>query len=282
MAQTQTILIGIDGGGTGCRLGVECSGQRHLVETGPTNVTTNFAQSVETLTAGLSTLADIAGLSMSDLQGAHAHLGVAGILSRDDAARLGAALPLKRAVITDDQITTLRGALGRDDGIVLSLGTGSFVARQTRGDVKTIGGWGLILGDEASGAWLGREAIATALRAKDGLETDSPFLKSLAPRLMDFVGAPKQADFAALAPDVIAAALQEDPKAKAILDQALAYLERVVSTLDPQANLPLCLIGGLARSYRDLLPDALSKRLVPARGTALDGAFDLAREAALS
>ena len=282
MAQTQTILIGIDGGGTGCRLGVECSGQRHLVKTGPTNVTTNFAQSVETLTAGLSTLADIAGLSMSDLQGAHAHLGVAGILSRDDAARLGAGLPLKRAVITDDQITTLRGALGRDDGIVLSLGTGSFVARQTRGDVKTIGGWGLILGDEASGAWLGREAIATALRAKDGLETDSPFLKSLAPRLMDFVGAPKQADFAALAPDVIAAALQEDPKAKAILDQALAYLERVVSTLDPQANLPLCLIGGLARSYRDLLPDALSKRLVPARGTALDGAFDLAREAALS
>ena len=282
MAQTQTILIGIDGGGTGCRLGVECSGQRHLVETGPTNVTTNFAQSVETLTAGLSTLADIAGLSMSDLQGAHAHLGVAGVLSRDDAARLGAALPLKRAVITDDQITTLRGALGRDDGIVLSLGTGSFVARQTRGDVKTIGGWGLILGDEASGAWLGREAIATALRAKDGLETDSPFLKSLAPRLMDFVGAPKQADFAALAPDVITAALQEDPKAITILDQALAYLERVVSTLDPQANLPLCLIGGLARSYRDLLPDALSKRLVPARGTAIDGAFDLAREAALS
>ena len=282
MAQTQTILIGIDGGGTGCRLGVECSGQRHLVETGPTNVTTNFAQSVETLTAGLSTLADIAGLSMSDLQGGHAHLGVAGILSRDDAARLGAALPLKRAVITDDQITTLRGALGRDDGIVLSLGTGSFAARQTRGDVRTIGGWGLILGDEASGAWLGREAIATALRAKDGLETGSPFLKSLAPRLMDFVGTPKQADFAALAPDVIAAALQEDPKAKAILDQALAYLERVVSTLDPQANLPLCLIGGLARSYRDLLPDALSKRLVPARGTALDGAFDLAREAALS
>ena len=282
MAQTQTILIGIDGGGTGCRLGVECSGQRHLVETGPTNVTTNFAQSVETLTAGLSTLAEIAGLSMSDLQGAHAHLGVAGILSRDDAARLGAGLPLKRAVITDDQITTLRGALGRDDGIVLSLGTGSFVARQTRGDVKTIGGWGLILGDEASGAWLGREAIATALRAQDGLETGSPFLKSLAPRLMDFVGTPKQADFAALAPDVIAAALQEDPKAKAILDQALAYLERVVSTLDPQANLPLCLIGGLARSYRDLLPDALSKRLAPARGTALDGAFDLAREAALS
>ena len=282
MAQTQTILIGIDGGGTGCRLGVECSGQRHLVETGPTNVTTNFAQSVETLTAGLSTLADIAGLSMSDLQAAHAHLGVAGILSRGDAARLGAALPLKRAVITDDQITTLRGALGRDDGIVLSLGTGSFVARQTRGDVRTIGGWGLILGDEASGAWLGREAIATALRAQDGLETGSPFLKSLAPRLMDFVGAPKQADFAALAPDVIAAALQEDPKAMAILDRAVAYLERVVSTLDPQANLPLCLIGGLARSYRDVLLDALSKRLVPARGTALDGAFDLAREAALS
>ncbi|MGV6888936.1 BadF/BadG/BcrA/BcrD ATPase family protein [Rhodophyticola sp. SM2404] len=282
MAERHSILIGIDGGGTRCRLAVELAGQRHQLETGPTNVTSDFDGAIATLKAGLAELAQSAVLPLETLLDAPAHFGLAGIVSPKDAERVSAALAMPHARYSDDQTTSIRGALGRDDGIVISLGTGSFIVRQLGGEFRKIGGWGLILGDEASGAWLGREAVADALRVQDGLLQETPFLRMLGPRLTDLVSHPKQTDFAALAPKVFAAANENDPSAKAILDRGLAYLAASVTALDPEASLPLCLIGGLANAYLPLLPAPLANRLVLAKGTALDGALDLAREASLT
>lgn len=281
MAEKHSILIGIDGGGTRCRLAVELAGQRHQLETGPTNVTSDFDGAIATLKAGLAELAQNAGLPLETLLDAPAHFGLAGIVSPKDAERVRATLAMPHARYSDDQTTSIRGALGRDDGIVISLGTGSFIARQLGGEFRKIGGWGLILGDEASGAWLGREAVADALRAQDGLLQETPFLRMLTPCLTDLVSHPKQADFAALAPEVFAAANENDPSAKAILDRGLDYLEASVTALDPAGTLPLCLIGGLADAYRPFLPARLASSLISAQGTALDGALDLAREASL-
>ncbi len=282
MAEKHSILIGIDGGGTRCRLAVELAGQRHQLETGPTNVTSDFDGAIATLKAGLAELAQNAGLPLETLLDAPTHFGLAGIVSPKDERRVSAALAMPHARYSDDQTTSIRGALGRNDGIVIALGTGSFIARQLGGEFRKIGGWGLILGDEASGAWLGREAVADALRAQDGLLQETPFLRMLGPRLTDLVSQPKQTDFAALAPEVFAAANENDPSAKAILNRGLAYLGGSITALDPEASLPLCLVGGLADSYRSLLPAPLASRLVPAQGTALDGALDLAREASMT
>jgi len=282
MMEKRSILIGIDGGGTRCRLAVELAGQRHQLETGPTNVTSDFDGAIATLKAGLAELAQNAGLPLETLLEAPAHFGLAGIVSPKDERRVSAALAMPHARYSDDQTTSIRGALARNDGVVISLGTGSFIARQLGGEFRKIGGWGLILGDEASGAWLGREAVADALRVQDGLLKETPFLRLLGPRLADLVSRPKQADFAALAPEVFAAANENDPSAKAILNRGLAYICACVKALDPEASIPLWLIGGLADAYRPLLPTPLTSRLTPARGTALDGALDLAREASLT
>ena len=282
MMEKRSILIGIDGGGTRCRLAVELAGQRHQLETGPTNDTSDFDGAIATLKAGLAELAQNAGLPLETLLEAPAHFGLAGIVSPKDERRVSAALAMPHARYSDDQTTSIRGALARNDGVVISLGTGSFIARQLGGEFRKIGGWGLILGDEASGAWLGREAVADALRVQDGLLKETPFLRLLGSRLADLVSRPKQADFAALAPEVFAAANENDPSAKAILNRGLAYICACVKALDPEASIPLWLIGGLADAYRPLLPTPLTSRLTPARGTALDGALDLAREASLT
>lgn len=53
-------------------------------------------------------------------------------------------------------------------GALAGVGTGSYVGFLTGGSVRFAGGWGLALGDEASGAWLGREVLRAALMAHEG------------------------------------------------------------------------------------------------------------------
>ena len=48
-------------------------------------------------------------------------------------------------------------------------GTGSIVyGRNARDEAARAGGWGHIIGDEGSGYWIGREALAAVMRAADG------------------------------------------------------------------------------------------------------------------
>jgi len=65
--------------------------------------------------------------------------------------RLRAALPFARIRIETDAVAAAKGALRDEDGIVAALGTGSVFAAQRGGEVRQIGGWGLVLGDEGSG-----------------------------------------------------------------------------------------------------------------------------------
>src|SRR5205085_1278058 len=54
-------------------------------------------------------------------------------------------------------------------GIVIIAGTGSIVyGRNQRGEAARAGGWGHLIGDEGSGYWIGREALAAVMRAEDG------------------------------------------------------------------------------------------------------------------
>jgi glucosamine kinase len=81
--------------------------------------------------------------------------------------------------IETDAITAVKGALGDRDGIVAAIGTGSVFASQRSGVIRQIGGWGLVLGDEGSGARLGRSLLAAALGAVDGFRPMTPFLRAI-------------------------------------------------------------------------------------------------------
>ncbi len=268
-------LIGIDGGGTSCRFALLHAGQRHEVTRGPANVYSDRAGALATLRDGLAELAQLSG---ADLGAARLHAGLAGVMTPDDASAVAAALPVPRARVTDDRPTTMRGALGPGDGTVAAIGTGSFFGRRSGGTSRYLGGWGYQLGDEASGAWLGRRILTATLHAEDGLRPATPLLTAVRTRLggpaaiVAFARDASPADMASLAADLVAH--RDDPVAGHLLREGADWILRAVQTLGRTRGERLCLLGGLGPHYAPLLGVKVSAP----EGTALDGALALAAE----
>jgi glucosamine kinase len=223
-----------------------------------------------------------AQVDIRTLHGVPAYLGLAGIVNPGTAARVAAALPFETVLVEEDRPAALTGALGEAPGCVVSVGTGSFLGRRTAAGVRFIGGHGLVLGDEASGAWLGCRALARSQHALDGIIADSPFCAALRLQNGGRAGviafarnaAPHQ--FAAIAPEIVAAAGQGDAMACDLMSEGADYIVRGLHALGWSGDEKLCLLGGLGRDYVPWLPPAVQAAIVPPLGTALDGALTLA------
>lgn len=75
----------------------------------------------------------------------------------------------KCADIQNDGVSALFGAHLGDPGIIAISGTGSIVfGLDPHGQIGRIGGWGWLVGDEGSGNYIGRAAVAAAFRSFDG------------------------------------------------------------------------------------------------------------------
>nr|WP_274705557.1 BadF/BadG/BcrA/BcrD ATPase family protein [Salipiger pentaromativorans] len=263
---------------------MEREGTRIELRLGAANVTSDFDGAVATLVSGLSELANSAGLALQALRPCPAYLALAGVTGPEIAARVAAALPLDRAVVEEDRRAAVAGALGEATGCVAGIGTGSFLARQADGGFSTLGGYGLTLGDEASGAWLGREALAYSLRARDGLEPASALTGALldemggAAGIVAFATGATPQDFGRLAPRVTAA--RGDTAAERLMRRGAGYIATGINALGWAPGEPVCLIGGVAGAYAPWLPREMAQALVPAKGSGLDGALALARHLA--
>lgn len=280
-----TLYLGIDGGGTGCRAAVAGAAGPvlGLGAAGPANLTTDpDTTRLNILAAARDALTNAIGPDAveAELPRLIAGLGLAGANTAGALGRAGLALPFARMRVETDAVTAVKGALAGADGIVAALGTGSVFASQRGGVIRQIGGWGLILGDEGSGASLGRAILAQALRAVDGLVPMTPLLTGLIAEHggpADIVGFARTAlptDFARLAPRLFAS---DDAAALALLDGALSDVAKAIDHLQTGAALPVIFIGGLGPAYAERLAGRWP--IVPAQGTALDGALILAREA---
>lgn len=271
------LFLGIDGGGTGCRAAVADAAGRILgrSEAGPANIASDPEGAAANILKAAAQALDAAGGGRVVAAG----LGLAGANAAGAADRLRDVLPFDRVAVVTDAITAVKGALGAQDGVVAALGTGSVFAVQRGGVIRQIGGRGLVLGDEASGAWIGREILRRALRAMDGLEPMTPLLADLiqegggADAVVAFSLQARPVDFAALAPRVVTS---DDPAALAVMTAAVADVDAAVAALQGDDTLPVVFLGGLGTVFSD----RLTKRYVihAAAGSALDGALLLARE----
>jgi len=280
-------LIAVDGGGTSCRFALLHAGARTDLQAGPANVSTDFDAAIATLRDGLDRLAECAGLSAKEIRAASGHLGLAGVVDARLGQRVAKALGLRNAVVEDDRRSAVVGALGPADGTVMGVGTGSFLARQVASRVSLLGGWGFRLGDEASGADLGRGLLRRILHATDGLAPATGLTESTLSELggtpadvVAFAGRASPSDFAVFAPRIVAAAEAGDPAARALMEEGAAYLMRATHALGWSAGEPLCPVGGLAPHYAAFLPRAAKGSLVACKGTAIDGALALAARCA--
>lgn len=280
------IFIGLDGGGTGCRAQAEFGdGRRGAVLTGgPANVFSDFD-------AAMHAISDLLARCIAQAGGAVFQpvivLGLAGATESGAAEQVKARLPYHNVTVLGDIDIALMGAFPEGEGIVMAVGTGSVVARRYGGWVQRLGGHGLVLGDDCSGAWIGREALRRCLLAQDGLAEEGALTRLIWARfgsvraIIGFAAQARPADFAALAPLVLAQA--HCPVAGAILDAACAYLRRAIRQLQAgQPEVPVAATGGLGPALlaRMVQCDSAGLRNMAASGTGLDGALWYARNRA--
>lgn len=196
--------------------------------------------------------------------------------------------PFRKAVITTDAHAACVGAHGIRDGGVIVAGTGAVGWAVVKGKTHRVGGWGLPVSDEGSGAWLGLEALRRVLWASDGRIPWTPLLRDL---FADFANDPhaivswtataSPRDFGALTPRIVAHAARDDA-AVGLLKLAAAHIDALAARLVAAGAARLAVFGGLAPCLQPWLAAATTSHLVRPAGDALDGALTLAHSAAKS
>lgn len=268
-------FLGVDGGGTGCRVALaDARGAIiGLGAAGPANVNTDPDETRRNILAAAAQALSGTGARLAELRVA---MGLAGANVGAAVAQLRAGLPFAQVHIATDAVTAARGALGLEDGIVAAMGTGSVFAVQRGGAIRQYGGRGFLLGDEGSGAVLGRALLAEALRAEDGFVPMSPLLAEI---LTEFGGIEgviafsfraRPVEFAALAPRITGS---DDAAARRIFDGAVEEVRGILATLQAGRGLPVVFLGGLGAAYAARMA---GMEIRAPKGSALDGAVQMA------
>ncbi|OSP55324.1 BadF/BadG/BcrA/BcrD ATPase family protein [Pseudoruegeria sp. SK021] len=286
MMNDPNMVIAVDGGGSGCRAVLWREGCDPVFATGgPANITTDLQAAIASLAGLLDVVTSQAGLPFLSAAVARVHLALAGRGDHSVDTILAERLGLTRLSVSDDQISTVVGALSARDGAVAGIGTGSFLAVQISEKVLFSGGWGPVIGDQASGHWLGRSVLEQSLLAHDGLIAASALTRNImdlyggAPLgLVRFASTARQSDIAGLAPMVVEYAQSGDPVARGLMQRGGRYIMDGLTALGWRPGQRLCLCGGLSAEYADYLPEAVQAGLAAPDGTALDGALRLARQ----
>ncbi|MFJ6072208.1 N-acetylglucosamine kinase [Streptomyces sp. NPDC093065] len=230
-------------------------------------------------------------------------VGAAGLATLGDALRaelpgaLARELGVRTVALAADAVTAYVGALGPRAGAVVAAGTGLIAVGTDLSRWHRADGWGHLLGDCGSGAWIGRAGLEAALRAHDGREGGSARLLARAEACFGpAAGLPGQvyprsdrpAVLASFAPEVAACAAW-DPVAAGILRAAARHMADSAAAVCPAGGEPwVAVTGGLLRVGDPLLVplgEELAKRLPQARrttaeGDPLDGAVRIAADLA--
>jgi len=302
MSDPARILIGVDAGGSQTTAAVADGNGTVLVraEGAPGAVRPGDADGAAARI--VDTCREALTKAERPLRGDVLVVGAAGTGRETERLALEAALEgtrlFARVHVTHDGAIALQSAFGDGAGIVLIAGTGSIAwGRLPGGETVRSGGLGPALGDHGSGHDLGRGALRAAGLALDGLGPPTALAERLLRRLhltglddlVAWTGSATVAQVAALAPDVLALAEEEDPVAVALADAGADALARHVAGVAARfprgSAVPVALGGGLlARSeaYRKrvvarILAEVGPAEVRPATVDAVLGAIHLAR-----
>ena len=262
-----TFCIGIDLGGSGTRAVLATADGEVLAagRGGPSGAHGGAAGRRHIERALASALAPIA--SRVGQASCRVHVGVRGlsIPGRREAVLLDLSVRLPQAEvhISNDATIAVWGGLAARAGVAVLAGTGSIaMARSADGREARSGGYGYLVGDEGSGFWLGREAMAACLRALDG-RGQPTLLRDLVCEVAQqrtpqdmvgwlYAGQDQVPRVAGLAPLVSRAAAADDPVAVDLMERAArdlaalahAACRQVWSSRIPDA-LPIACCGGV-------------------------------------
>jgi glucosamine kinase len=175
--------LGVDGGGTNCRVRLADENLTTLAEVknGRSNLQIDDGDpAYKAISDGTRDVFKAAGLDYAETANTYACFGMAG--GRMDSARDAFAArpwPFAGVKVYDDIDIAHAGALGGGEGGVIIVGTGSAAMSIVGGQRHQAGGWGFQIGDQMSGAILGRELARYSVEAEDGLVEGSPLTKAV-------------------------------------------------------------------------------------------------------
>jgi glucosamine kinase len=283
------LFIGIDGGASFCRSRIRDIGGNLLGEGwgGPANIHLDLPLAVQSIRAASEAAVRAAGLDERSLHRAHAGLGLAGAGIKGACDGLRSKLsPFASIVLESDAYIAWLGAHRAADGGIVILGTGSCGLAVVNGQRISVGGYGAEVSDEAGGLRMGREALRRALWAFDGridrTELSATILERFEwdpARIVCFASRATPADYAELAPLVLAYASAKDPMAVGIIQEAADAAARLIERLKEAGSPAISLIGGLAEPLTAWLPPHIRGLLSEAQSDPLDGAILMARRA---
>ena len=137
--------------------------------------------------------------------------------------------------VVNDAVIAHCAAFGVGPGVLVIAGTGSNVLGiNDRGESGRAGGWGPMISDEGSGFWIGRRAVAYAMRAYDGKQATNLLdavmkawgLKTIED-LVSMANSNPPPDFSSLLPAVLQCAKGGDKLAGEILLSAATELAQL-------------------------------------------------------
>ncbi|CAI2931652.1 N-acetylglucosamine kinase [Aminobacter niigataensis] len=279
------LVLGIDGGGTGCRAALASATGDILGRGrgGPANIRTDLAGACENIVEAARLAFADAGRDPALIGAAGAVLGLAGANVGDYKQRLQAMLPFRNSRIENDSLISLEGALGEHDGAIAALGTGTVYLARQKGHLRPVGGWGFQIGDLGSGARIGRDLLQETLLVHDKVHAGTPLADIMLERfnrdpsdIVEFTTAAKPGDYGAFAPMVFEHAAKGDALGQKLVERAVADVEETLAVFDLAPTERLCLLGGLAGLYAPLLSKRYRAIMHPPLQDALGGAVAMA------
>ena len=253
-------------------------------------------QRAESLDRMRSTLAEIKSASGGDIQ--RVLIGITGIA--ENTAERNQTIDVVGEVFTDATIElegdiqlAYRVHFQNGRGVLLYAGTGAVACTNIDGELRRVGGWGYLLGDEGAGYWIGREAIRSLMFYVDrGAAVPAGSLESEIAHaiggadwgiIKNFVYGKNRSEIASLARIVFQYKDQES--AIKILTQAADHLADLVGRVDEitgDSSLEVLFTGGTSQgdgALNDRLIQRLGARVKVSEKNIAEGAAILARGA---
>ena len=285
-----TYYLGVDGGGTNCRIRLADAGLSTLADAGGgrSNLQIEGGEpAYRSIMDGTREVFAKAGIDYAETRNTFACFGMAG--GRLPSAREAFERrdwPFARVRVYDDIDIARAGALGGEDGATIIVGTGSAALAVQDGKRYQCGGWGFHIGDQMSGAILGRELVRYAVEAGDGLVEGSPLCDAVIAQLggsldavMDWSFRDRRpADYGALIPLFFDFYEKGDPVARKMMAIELGYIDNYVAWFKKRGVKRMAAVGGFGTRLYPLLVERYGEFIVTARHEPLHGAVILAKQ----
>ena len=300
-------IIGIDGGGTHTR-GVLVRGSEIISHASSGTARIGSVGVGEACERTLNIILDLchkAEIETSEIDAVV--VGLAGVWLEEEkkrSAQLLRTLARQQSVqlgdllVTSDAELALEGALGKSEGIIVIVGTGSIgLARVGKEKLVRCGGWGIELDDEGSGAWIGREGLTAVVRALDGrgkqtaltkrIPEFSPIIDLDKPRTIVKAYQDRAFEYHNLTPAVMECAVAGDEVCLDIITRAADHLLELPIALSKSfksKKIKVALMGGiidaetlLAKMLKERIANHGIFEIISPQGNALDGAISIAK-----